>query len=68
MQRAVAADALEVADRVKAYLEEMRPTLPPNLMIETFDVQSELIRSRIALLLENGLTGLILVILILFFF
>lgn len=68
VQRAVAADALEVADRVAAYLEEMRPTLPPNLMIETFDVQSELIRSRIALLLENGLTGLILVILILFLF
>ncbi len=68
VQRAVAADALEVADRVEDYLKELRPTLPPNLLIETFDIQSELIRSRIALLLENGFTGLILVVLILFLF
>ena len=68
VQRAVAADALEVADRVEKYLNDLRPTLPPNLLVETFDVQSELIRSRIALLLENGFTGLILVVLILFLF
>jgi len=68
VQRAVAADALEVADRVENYLKDLRPTLPPNLLVETFDVQSELIRSRIALLLENGFTGLILVVLILFLF
>ncbi|MBC27224.1 MAG: acriflavin resistance protein, partial [Rhodospirillaceae bacterium] len=68
VQRAVAADALEVADRVENYLKDLRPTLPPNLLVETFDVQSELIRSRIALLLENGFTGLILGVLILFLF
>ncbi|HAT36593.1 MAG TPA: AcrB/AcrD/AcrF family protein, partial [Rhodospirillaceae bacterium] len=58
VQRALAADALEVADRVEAYLKELQPTLPPNLNVETFDVKSELIRGRIALLLENGFTGL----------
>ncbi|MBL23144.1 MAG: hypothetical protein CMM48_04525 [Rhodospirillaceae bacterium] len=68
VQRALAADALEVADRVEAYLKELQPTLPPNLNVETFDVKSELIRGRIALLLENGFTGLVLVILILFLF
>ena len=68
VQRALSGDALKVADRVDAYLKDLLPTLPPNLTIETFDVQSDLIRGRISLLLENGLSGLVLVILILFLF
>jgi multidrug efflux pump subunit AcrB len=68
VQRALSADALEVADKVEGYLKELLPTLPPNLTVETFNVQSDLIRGRIALLLENGLSGLVLVVLILFLF
>ena len=68
VQRATSADALEVADKVEAYLKKLRPGLPPNISVETFDVQSDLIRSRIALLLENGLSGLVLVMIILFIF
>ncbi|MCH7889594.1 MAG: efflux RND transporter permease subunit, partial [Proteobacteria bacterium] len=62
VQRALNADALELADTVVAYLDEQRPTLPPNLRIEQYDVAAELIRSRIDLLLRNGLSGLVLVV------
>lgn len=68
VQRALSDDALKVSDRVDAYLNDLLPTLPPNLTVETFDVQSNLIRGRISLLLENGFSGLVLVILILFLF
>ena len=68
VQRSTSADALKVATKVASYLDKLQPTLPPNINVETFDVQSDLIRSRITLLLENGLTGLVLVMIILFIF
>ncbi|MEM9684301.1 MAG: efflux RND transporter permease subunit, partial [Pseudomonadota bacterium] len=68
VQRSVLSDALELAQIVDDYLAEILPTLPPELKVEQYNVQAELIRSRITLLLENGLTGLVLVVLILFIF
>jgi len=68
IQRALSADALEVSEIVASYLKRLKPSVPKNLSIENFDVQSDLIRSRISLLLKNGLTGLLLVIIILFLF
>ena len=68
VQRATAADALEVAAIVAAYVSEVRLTLPPTVQLETFDVQASLIRDRINLLLRNGVSGLVLVLLVLFLF
>ena len=68
IQRAINADALELADRTNAYLAELRPTLPPNLTLEQYDIQADLIRGRIDLLLKNGVGGLILVLIVLFVF
>jgi multidrug efflux pump subunit AcrB len=68
VQRALTNDALDVADAVDSYLTSLREELPPDLRIETFDDASELIRDRIDLLLRNGLSGLILVLAILFLF
>ncbi len=68
IQRSLNADALELADIVADYLVELRETLPPNLEIAQYDIAADLIRSRIDLLLRNGLGGLILVIAILFIF
>ena len=68
VQRAVNADALELADTTKKYLEDIRPTLPPAITLEQYDIQADLIRSRINLLLKNGLSGLVLVVLVLFIF
>jgi len=68
VQRALNSDALELAEIVDKYLVEVVPTLPPALKVEQYNVQADLIRSRIGLLLENGATGLVLVVLILFIF
>ncbi len=68
VQRSLNADALELADIVNAYLADVVPTLPPLLKVEQYNVQADLIRSRVNLLLENGLTGLVLVVSVLFIF
>lgn len=68
VRRAVNADALELAATVDDYMAEIQPTLPSDLLVEQYGVNADLIRSRIDLLLYNGLGGLILVILILFLF
>lgn len=66
--RSPTGDALGIADKVDAYFAELRRQLPPQLKVVQYDKQSDLIRSRISLLLENGITGLILVLIVLFVF
>lgn len=68
IQRSTNADALVLANIVQKYLAELKPTLPPNLEVIQYDVQARLIRSRINLLLKNGVGGLVLVVLVLFVF
>jgi multidrug efflux pump subunit AcrB len=54
-------NALEVADTVKAYIEEIRPNLPSGIQIDFYRDRSEILRSRINLLLRNMAIGLALV-------
>jgi multidrug efflux pump subunit AcrB len=54
-------NALTVADTVKRYIEEIRPSLPDGVKIDFFQDRSEVLRSRIDLLLRNMAFGLILV-------
>ncbi len=61
VQRSPAADALDVGDTVDRYLAETRGDYPPQLRVERYDAQVGLIRQRIAVLLDNGLGGLVLV-------
>jgi len=68
IQRSASADALEQARLVNDYVERVRPTLPPDLRFEHYDVQAALISDRINLLLRNGASGLALVLLVLFIF
>ena len=68
VERAAAGDALALARTVEGYLDEIGPTLPPGVTIEQFDIQANLIRDRINLLLRNGLGGLVLVLGVLFIF
>jgi len=53
--------AIEIVDAVKAYLEELRPRLPAGVEVDTYEDRSEILHSRIDLLLRNGRLGLILV-------
>ena len=68
VQRAVNADALEQAEIMNAYLADVKGELPPEISIEQHAVAADLIRSRIDLLLRNGISGLVLVVMVLFVF
>ena len=57
-----------VADAVKGYSEELRKTLPASIEVSYWNDQSELLKGRIKLLLDNARIGLILVFLILALF
>ncbi len=61
-------DSLKSARILAEWLAETEPTLPPGIGIRVYDERWQYIMQRIGLLLENGLTGLLLVIAILFFF
>ena len=54
-------NALTVADTVKRYVEEIRPSLPQGVDIGIYRDRSEILRSRIDLLLRNMAFGLVLV-------
>jgi len=68
IQRATTADALDTAAKVDAYLAGALPTLPPTLKVQLYDVQVGLIQDRIAVLVKNGVGGLVLVLAVLFLF
>ncbi|WP_404414009.1 efflux RND transporter permease subunit [Vreelandella aquamarina] len=68
LQRAESGDSLESAERLDGWLKKARPTLPPGVELEVFDESWQLIDERISLLLVNGMTGLLLVIVLLYFF
>jgi len=68
VKRSTTADALEVDQIVTDFLADVRPGLPENLRLDQYEIQANLIKDRIDLLIENGLTGLFLVLTILFLF
>ncbi|MEH6404276.1 MAG: efflux RND transporter permease subunit [Sneathiella sp.] len=68
IQRSQSTDALEAAKIVDDYIAKERGRWPSELKIEQFDVTASLIEDRIRLLLNNGLGGLALVLIVLFIF
>lgn len=62
------ADALRTTEIARTYLDKIVPTLPPTLNVQLFDVVASKILQRINVLLYNGLTGMVLVLGILFLF
>ncbi|SLN25641.1 efflux RND transporter permease subunit [Oceanibacterium hippocampi] len=68
IRRASATDALVAQRTMQDYMAEKAGTWPETLRVEMFDVMANLIRDRIELLLRNGVSGLILVLGVLFVF
>ncbi len=68
LQRTESSDALKAAEIMTTWLDDTRHNLPRGLQLITFDEQYELIVDRINLLLKNGITGLLLVVGILYIF
>ena len=61
-------NALKVAQTVKDYLAEVRPRLPAGVDIAFYSDRSEILKSRLNLLLKNLAIGLLLVSILLGFF
>jgi len=68
IKRSVNTDALVSSEIARSYGEEINKKLPPQLLLEEYDVQAKSIRERIGLLVTNGVTGLLLVLAVLFLF
>ncbi|MDH3599247.1 MAG: efflux RND transporter permease subunit, partial [Candidatus Tectomicrobia bacterium] len=66
--KADAEDALSIAEAVHAYVEEERPKLPQGIDLSVWADTSPIIRGRLQLLTNNGLMGLVLVMLCLWVF
>lgn len=66
--RAENTDTLESAAILNSYLAERTETFPRGLSITRYNVTSDIVAGRIDLLVNNGLTGLVLVVGILFVF
>ena len=68
LQRSESGHSLKAAKALETWLDKTRPTLPPTITLEVFDAQWQLISERIELLVNNGLSGLLLVVATLYFF
>ncbi len=56
---------IEISRAVKSYIEEKQNSLPDSVTLATFDDKSELLKSRMNLLIKNALLGLVLVFIVL---
>jgi multidrug efflux pump subunit AcrB len=68
LMRTESADSLESAEILRQWFNETEPGLPEGVNIRIYDERWQYIQQRINLLLENGLSGLVLVVIILFIF
>ncbi len=61
-------DTLSMAETVEQWLGGFRASLPPGIDVTVYDEQWKPLQERIQLLVKNGATGLVLVVLILYLF
>jgi len=68
LQRSEKGDSLAAARVLEDWLADTRPTLLPTVRLEVYDETWQLLDERITLLLKNGLSGLVLVVCLLYLF
>ncbi len=68
IKRAVSADTLTTMQSFYDYVEKIKPTLPPTMTMNVYDVRGKFVKQRLAILINNGLQGLVLVLIVLFLF
>lgn len=68
VKRYASSDTLKVSKIFEDYFDEIGPTLPKTLKVIQYEGRSAALKERINLLLKNGLSGLVLVVLVLFIF
>ncbi|QBM18443.1 multidrug/solvent efflux pump membrane transporter MepB [Marinobacter sp. JH2] len=68
LQRVENGNSLEAARVLERWLEDTRPGLPPTIKLDVYDETWQLLEDRISLLVNNGLSGLVIVITLLYLF
>jgi len=68
LRRTETQDTLESAEILNQWLDKTRPKIPSDIQMVTYDERWQPVKQRINLLLKNGLSGLLLVVCILFLF
>ncbi|WMT87639.1 efflux RND transporter permease subunit [Pelagibacterium sp. 26DY04] len=68
VSRAANADTVTTYEAVRAYVDELQPTLPQSLEAVVFDAAAEQVNQRLGLLISNGIAGFFLVLIVLFLF
>ncbi|MGI9425113.1 MAG: efflux RND transporter permease subunit, partial [Hyphomicrobiaceae bacterium] len=68
VQRSLKADTLQTMAIMEKYVADARQQLPPTLKLDIYDVRGKFVQQRLGILVENGLIGLVLVLLALFIF
>ncbi len=68
LRRLGSGDTLATANIFYQWLDEIQPTLSPGVELSVFDDDSILVRDRIRVLVNNGIAGLILVLVVLYLF
>lgn len=68
IERGAEGDAIRMQASVQDVADEMQRSLPPGVTVDLVRARAEQITDRLYLLLDNGLTGLALVVLMLFLF
>jgi multidrug efflux pump subunit AcrB len=66
--RAKGVDSIDAQRIVTEYVEEIRAEFPPTLQVEMYDVFADQATQRVRMLVNNGFTGLLLVMLVLYVF
>ena len=68
VDRSIKGDAIDIQERVERVAETMLLSLPPEVKIDLIRTRAEMISGRLNILLDNGLLGLGMVVLLLFLF
>lgn len=67
-RRGKTSDSLKINGVIQDWLADFNRSAPESLIIEQYDVRANLIQERISLLVKNGASGLVLVVIVLFIF
>jgi multidrug efflux pump subunit AcrB len=68
INRGTGIDSLTAQRQVAKYIEQLQGELPATLKVRMFDVAADQVRQRVFMLLNNGLMGLVLVLIVLYLF
>lgn len=68
LSRAQGEDTLEVAERLETWAQTFASELPPGLSMQVYNEDWRFVQSRISIILDSGLGGMLLVLLVLFIF